>query len=207
MRPLFLVVSCVLLLCPTGIALADAPEPRAEATAAAHEAETAFDRPFAFASYGALRGGSYLAGGVGGRARWEPWPFFGVEVYLEATLVDWPGALRHDYPNGFNVYVPIRFGRFRLRPFFGFCDVVSLIEPAQEGSPRADDVMLGAHLGVGAEFSFGTHWSLFADAQVDGYAGHDRATARWTGNVDEELRAFFTAQLNLGVQFHFGAAR
>jgi hypothetical protein len=169
--------------------------------------DTAFDRPFAIAAYGAVRGGDYTAGGVGGRARWELFSFVGLELYLEATLVDWPGALRHDYANGFNLYVPIRAGQFRARPYFGFCDVLSFIEPSQEGAPRADDVMLGVHFGVGTEWSLGKHWSVFADTQVDVYAGHDRATGGWTGNVDEELREFWTVQLNVGVQLHFGAPR
>jgi len=194
MRSLSVIAACfIATLAVASPALADSP--------------SAFERPFAIATYGAVRGGDYLAGGVGGRLRWEPLSWLGIEVYLEATHVEWPGALRHDYPNGFNLYVPIRAGNFRVRPFFGFCDVLSFVEPSAQGAPRADDVMFGAHAGIGAEWSFHSHWSVFIDGQIDVYAGHDRASGGWTGNVDEKLRPFWTAQLNLGVQLHFGAPR
>lgn len=216
MRSLILIASCLISLAAASHASADAPTratPDAPTRAASDEdeparaAQSAFDRPFAIAGYAAGRGGDYLAGGVGGRLRWEPVRWIGIELYLEATVVDWAGGFRHDYPNGFNVYLPFRAGHFRVRPFVGFCDVLSFVEPTEQGAPRADDVMLGVHAGVGAEWSLGTHWSLFADAQVDVYAGHDRASGGWTGNVDEDLTPFWTAQLNLGVQLHFGAAR
>ena len=178
------------------------------APAAAQDEGSPFDREFAVAAYATGHTGSYHAGGIGGRLRWEPFEFLGVEAYLEATLVDWPGGgLRHDYPNGFNVYAPIRFGDFRLRPFFGFCDILSFVEPEQEGAPRADDVLFGLHGGIGAELAVHPMWSVFADAQVNAYFGHDRAAEGWTGGVDEELSFFWNAQLNLGVQLHFGGVR
>lgn len=165
---------------------------------------TAFEREFGIGAYVTGHTGSYLAGGVGGRVRWEPWSFMGLEAYLEATPVDWPGAFRHDYPNGFNVYLPIRAGDFRFRPMIGFCDIVSLIEPAQQGAPRADDVLLGAHVALGAEWSPHSNWSVFADLQFNGYAGHDRRTGGWTGGVNENFDFFWNVQLNLGCMFHLG---
>lgn len=168
----------------------------------------AFDREWAIAVYATGHYGSYLAGGVGGRLRWEPFGDdvpLGMEAYLEATLVDWPGdGFRHDYPNGFNLYVPIRVDDVRFRPFFGFCDILSFVEPSQEGAPRADDVMFGAHAGVGAEFAVHSMASVFVDLQFNGYAGHDRSSSGWTGGVDEELVFFWNLQLNVGGQFHAG---
>jgi hypothetical protein len=165
---------------------------------------SAFDREFAVSGYTTGQAGSYLAGGLGGRVRWEPWSWLGIEAYLEATLVSWPTSIRHDYPNGFNVYVPVRAGDFRFRAFLGFCDVLSFIEPAQRGAPRADDIMFGAHGGIGAEWSPHSNWSAFADLQFNGYAGHDRSAGNWTGGVNERFDFFWTMQLNIGVGFHLG---
>jgi hypothetical protein len=192
MRRQITLLLAVILLAPA-TALADA---RLEGNA--------FDRHLAIAGYATGHAGSYRAAGVGGRARWEPFEWFGLEAYLEATLVDWPGALRHDYPNGFNAYVPIPVGRdLRLKPFLGFCDILSFIEPAEDGAPRADDVLFGAHTGFGAEWTKGKLWSLFADLQLNVYAGHDRTAQSWTGGVDEEFAVFWNLQLNLGMQLHF----
>ncbi len=167
----------------------------------------AFEREFTLAAYATGHAGSYLAAGMGGRIRWEPFDDLplGLEAYLEATIVDWPGeGFRHDYPNGFNLYVPLRVDDVRVRPFLGFCDILSFVEPAQEGAPRADDVLFGAHVGVGAEVAVHSMASLFVDLQLNGYAGHDRTAANWTGGVEEELTFFWNLQLNVGGQFHAG---
>ena len=165
----------------------------------------AFEREFAVGVYATGHAGSYLAGGIGGRLRWELAEWIGLEAYLEATLVEWPGGgLRHDYPNGFNVYIPIRAGDFRFRPFLGFCDILSFVEPEQQDAPRADDILFGAHAGVGVEWAVHPMFSTFADLQFNGYAGHDRTAEGWTGGVDEELGFFWNLQLNVGAQFHLG---
>jgi hypothetical protein len=161
-----------------------------------------FEKWVAIGVYATGHAGSYLAGGIGGRLRFEPFEFLGVEAYLEGTIVDWPGGFRHDYPNGFNIYVPIRAGDFRFRPFLGFCDILSFIEPEQEHAPRADDILFGAHAGVGVELGIHAFFSLFADLQANFYAGHDRTSEGWTGGVDEELGLFWNIQLNIGVQGH-----
>lgn len=165
----------------------------------------AFDREFGVAIYGTVHAGSYLAGGLGGRLRWELFEWLGLEAYLEATLVDWEGGgFRHDYPNGFNVYVPVRVDDFRFRGFIGFCDILSFVEPEQPDAPRADDVLFGAHAGIGAELAVHPMFSVFADLQVNVYAGHDRSAGGWTGGVQEELVPFWNVQLNVGTQFHAG---
>lgn len=165
-------------------------------------AESAFDRHFAVASYGAARVGPYTAGGVGGRIRIQPFKHFGLDAYLEATLVDWDGGFRHDYPNGFNLYGAIPLGRVRIAPYFGACDVLSFAEPVEPGGPRADDVMIGLHAGVGTEVAVSGSVSLFVDLQADLYGGHDRSMGGWTGDVGDELIPILTGQLNAGLQYH-----
>lgn len=168
----------------------------------------AFSRPFALASYAAVRGGDYQSGGVGGRVRWEPGWGVGLDLYAEATVVDVEGGgFRHDYPNGFNVFVPVQLGPVRARAFAGFCDILSFVEPAQPGAPRADDVLVGAHVGLGAEWAVTPAWSVFVEGQTDLYAGHDRASGGWTGNVAEDLLPFWTGQVNAGVQLHLADVR
>lgn len=165
-------------------------------------AETPFDRPFAIATYAAGRAGAYTAGGLGGRIRVQPFRSFGLDLYGEATVVDWAGGFRHDYPNGFNLYGAIPVGRARILPYFGACDVLSFGEPLEPGGPRADDVMVGLHTGVGVEIPLGRAMSLFADGQVDLYAGHDRSMHGWTGDVGEDLLPVWTGQANVGLQYH-----
>jgi len=191
-------LSCVLCAAP---AAADDETPYSEIPA--------FDREWGISVYGTGHAGSYYAGGIGFRLRWAPFDSnipLELEAYLEATIVDWPGeGFRHDYPNGFNVVFPIRLDeRFRLRPFLGFCDILSFVEPAQEGAPRADDVLFGVHGGFGAEVAVHDMVSVYADLQANVYMGHDRASADWTGGVDEEFTFFYTGQLNIGVQMHLG---
>ncbi|MBX3274434.1 MAG: hypothetical protein KF729_29485 [Sandaracinaceae bacterium] len=197
---LLLVLASSSVLC-AGAARADDESPYADIPA--------FDREWAIAVYGTAHTGSYHAAGIGGRVRWQPFGDdvpFGLEAYLEATIVDWAGeGLRHDYPNGFNVFFPLRLAPdARLRLFLGFCDILSFVEPAQDGAPRADDVLFGAHAGLGAEWAPHSMFSLFVDLVFNGYAGHDRASADWTGGVGEELVPFWNVQANLGAQFHLG---
>jgi hypothetical protein len=194
---------------PADVARAHAEQAVARGPAAVslqpYDTVHAFEREFAFGLYATGHTGSYLAAGLGARARWEPLELLGFEAYLEATLVESAlGGLRHDYPNGFNVYVPLRFGDFRVRPFAGFCDVLSFVEPAQPEAPRADDVLFGAHAGLGVEVAVHSMFSVFADLQANVYAGHDRTSQGWTGNVGEQLEPFWNVQLNLGAQLHAG---
>ena len=169
----------------------------------------AFEREWALAFYGTGLAGSYNAAGVGGRLRWAPFERtipLELEVFAEATLVDWAGeGFRHDYPIGLNLSFPIGLDQdLRLRPFVGFCSTLSFAEPAQADAPRADDVLIGLQGGLGAEYAVHSMFSLFVDAKASFYAGHDRASGGWTGGVGEEFNFFWNAQVNLGVQFHMG---
>lgn len=180
-------------------------------TAGAQEAESrgepvsAFDRPFALAAYVSGWAGSYWAGGIGGRARWEPFDELGVEVFGEGHIVEWSEGIRHDHQIGFNLYIPIAITPWlRLRPLFGFCTVFSLIEPTSGVSPRADDVLFGAHAGLGLEAGVDDWGSFFVEAQGAVWMGHDRSQSRWTGTVQDTYAPFGTAQLIVGVAVHLG---
>jgi|GEM_PF-1199325 len=165
----------------------------------------AFDRPFTFSGYVSGWAGSYLAGGIGGRVGWEPFPELGVEVFGEGHIVEWESGIRHDHQIGFNLYVPLEvLPNFRIRPLFGFCTVFSLVEPDSSSSPRADDVLFGAHLGVGIEVGVEQWGSWFLEAQGAMWAGHDRSQSRWTGAVEDTYAPFGTAQVITGFTIHFG---
>ncbi len=170
---------------------------------------SAFDREWAIALYGTGLLGSYNAAGAGGRIRWAPFDDsipLELEVFAEATIVDWAGeGFRHDYPIGLNLSFPIPLLEdLRLRPFAGFCSTLSFVEPAQEDAPRADNVLLGLQGGIGIEWAVHSMFSVFVDAKASFYTGNGRASAGWTGGVDEDFSLFWNAQLNLGVQFHVG---
>ncbi len=192
--------SAVLFTLLTFAHLAEAQEPAPDAPRAT------FDENLGVGFYGTGWLGAYPGAGVGGRIRWEPFDLLGIDLFGEALLVENPGGggLRHDYPIGFNLFVPIDLGEHvRLRPLFGFCAVFSLIEPASEGAPRADDVLFGIHGGAGVEWSPLRHFSFFLDVQATGYLGHDRSSQGWTGEVSEDYATFGLVQASLGTQVHF----
>jgi hypothetical protein len=194
------------LVLALGLALSASPA-RADAPFAASppEAGLAAEHPFAFGVYASGWAGSYAAVGVGGRLRWEPFDELGVEVFGEAHLVEHAPGVRHDHQVGFNLYVPIRLGAgFRFRPLFGFCTVISMVEPEEQLAPRADDVLFGAHAGASLEWSANEWLALFVEAQGTGWVGHDRSTQRWTGAISDTYVPFGTAQLILGTSAHFG---
>lgn len=185
-------VFCCAVLAATGTAWADdAVEPHS------------FDRDWALGGYATGWEGAYLGGGLGGRARWEPFEWLGVETFAEHLMVESPGGLRHDHPVGFNLYVPFDLGgRVRLRPLFGFCAVLSFMEPENEGAPGAEDVLFGMHGGAGIEWAPWADWSVFLDVQAVGYLGHDRTAQEWTGDVGEELTTSGVVQVGAGIQLH-----
>ena len=190
--------SCRVLL-PALIVLAALTAPR---TARADDSSFV-ERPFAVGAYASGWAGSYLAGGLGARLRWQPFAELGFDVFGEGVLVDWPGATRHDWQVGFDLYVPIRLGSgVRLRPLFGFCTVLSFIEPPAMHVPRADDVLFGLHAGIGVEIAIVDPVSFFADAQGVAWLGHQRTTQGWTATIEDSYAAFGTARLIVGVQAH-----
>jgi len=168
---------------------------------------SAFDQPFALASYTQGWVGAYDAVGLGGRARWEFWQHkAGLDLFAEGMIVDWPGgAERHDIPIGFNVYAPIALGsHVRLRGMGGFCAVFSFIEPAQEGAPSSNDVLFGVHGGVGLEVAMVGPFVWFLDAQAVWYLGHDRTAENWSGAVSGSLSQAVVFQPTTGLELAFG---
>lgn len=190
------------LLFVLGITLASAP---AAAQDTARPVRSAFDRSFAIGGYASGWLGAYSAVGGGGRIRWEPFELLGFEVFGEAHYVDWPGAIRHDHQLGFNMYVPIELEPWlRIRPLFGFCVILSMIEPGESTTPRSDDVLFGVHGGAGIEASIDTWASVFFEVQAAAYMGHDRSQGGWTGGVGGDYVPLGNAQGLLGVAVHFG---
>lgn len=162
-----------------------------------------FHRDWALGGYATGWEGSYLGGGIGGRIRWEPFDLLGVEVFAEHLMVESRGGSRHDHPVGFNLYVPLWLAEdLRLRPLFGFCAVLSFMEPDNEGAPTAEDVLFGVHAGAGIEWAALRDLSLFVDLQAVGWLGHDRTAQGWTGDVGEELTPTGVVQASMGLQIH-----
>lgn len=196
------VIAAAVLACALGFAAAaraDAPfeAPPDERTLAA-------EHPFAIGLYASGWAGSYLGAGVGGRVRWEPFDALGIEFFGEAHVLESDRGIRHDHQVGFNLYVPIRLGSgLRFRPLFGFCVVLSFIEPTEQYAPRADDVLFGLHAGGGLEGSLNEWLALFVELQGAGWVGHDRSLDRWTGAIEDTYAFFGTAQILLGASAHF----
>lgn len=164
-----------------------------------------YERTFGVGAYATGWGGAYGGAGVGGRLRIEPWRFIGADLFGEALVVQTPSGVRHDHPVGFHLYMPIRFGeRVRLRPLVGMCVVASFIEPSEPGAPRADDVLVGAHVGAGLDLALHSRLSFFAEAKGVVWMGHDRSVQGWTGAVGNEVQPFVVAQAQLGLMVHFG---
>lgn len=194
-----------LALCLFSLALPAAVPTTALAQQAPRPLRSAFDRPFAIGGYASGWLGAYSAVGGGGRLRWEPFDLLGFDVFGETHVVEWPGAMRHDHQLGFNMYVPVELTEWlRLRPLFGFCVVLSMIEPADTHTPRADDVLFGVHAGGGLEASIETWASVFLEVQATAWMGHDRTQGGWTGGVGGDYVPFGTVQGLLGVALHFG---
>lgn len=162
-----------------------------------------FDADWALGAYATGWEGSYLGGGIGGRIRWQAFEQLGVEVFAEHLLVESEGGLRHDHPVGFNLYLPLRLAAdLQLRPLFGFCAVLSFMEPEEEGAPGAQDVLFGVHGGAGIEWALFRDLSVFLEAQAVGWLGHDRTSQGWTGDVGEELTPTGVVQAAAGLQIH-----
>ncbi len=193
MRFLFLAVVCSGLLARADSGL----------TIQKPHAVSPFDRTFGIGAYATGWHGAYGGAGVGGRLRVEPLSWLGVDLFGEALLVQAPNGIRHDHPIGFNLYVPFRLGGVaRVRPLLGMCVVASFIEPTQPRAPRADDVLVGAHLGAGLELAMGSRLTFFAEGKAVVWVGHDRTVGGWTGAVGNEVQPFVVGQAQLGLMFH-----
>ncbi|TNF26761.1 MAG: hypothetical protein EP329_20640 [Deltaproteobacteria bacterium] len=171
------------------------------AVAAVEEEEKAFDHDFGISAYYSRWAGSYDAGGVGFRIRWEPLDLFGVEVFSELLDVTVSHGTRINLPSGFNLYVPLELvSGFRVRALAGLCSMITF--DTAEGGSDSQDVQFGVHVGVGAEVALSSQLSLFLDATYQGYWGHARALDAWTAAVEDELSRMDNVQVGLGLQFH-----
>lgn len=165
-----------------------------------------FERRFGLAGYALGGAGSYAAGGVGGRLRFEALPFLGLDLYAEAMLVAVPRGVRQDHPIGFNLFVPFRVSeRVRLRPFIGMCVTPSLLHAENPQAPRADTVLVGAHAGGGVEVALHDRLSFFVDAKAIAWWGNERSVEGWT-NATTDLRWSFIGQANVGLTVHLGGS-
>lgn len=190
-----------LLLSLVGPAIANA---QAEPVVQQRVDRSPFNNIFGLAAYGTGWGGAYAGGGVGARIRVEPLSWLGADFFGEALIVESPSGIRHDHPIGFNLYVPIRFGRVRIRPLIGMCVTLSFIEPTEPNAPRADDVLIGAHAGAGFEVALHRRLSFFVEGKAVVWVGHDRSVMGWTGALDNTVQPFVVGQGNVGLTFHLG---
>jgi hypothetical protein len=184
-----------------------APEASASETADDRSNPGPFGAPLALGTYTLGSVGAYEGAGAGGRARWEFWQRrLGVETFAEVLLFDWPGGgSRHDVPIGFNLYAPLALGsRVRARAMAGFCAVFSFIEPAEQGAPPSNDVLFGAHAGLGLEVALAGPFVWFLDAQAVWYVGHDRTSEDWSGAVSGSLSQAVVFQPQSGLMVAFG---
>lgn len=141
--------------------------------------QSPFERTFGLGAYATGWAGAYGGAGVGARIRVEPLSWLGVDLFGEALMVTNPAGIRHDHPIGFNLYVPVRLGKVvRVRPLLGMCVVASLIEPLEAEAPRADDILVGAH--VGAALDLALHKRSRSSSRPRGWCGWGM-TARSTG--------------------------
>jgi len=172
----------------------------------AAEAEAArgpFDRAFGLATYYARWAGSYDAGGVGFRIRWEPDFPIGIDLYAELLDVDVPTGTRVNVPVGFNLYVPVALTEgFRVRGLAGLCASGSFTTGGGDDAPDAQDIQFGVHVGAGAELALGRRVTLFFDATYQGYWGHDQQVGTWSAAIGDELARRDNVELGLGLQVH-----
>ncbi len=148
--------------------------------------------------------GAYTSHGTGGRFRWEPLAWLGVEGTIEALMTESAAGSQVDIPLGSQVYVPWEFiAGARARAMVGLCAMLSLSRGATPNASDSDDIQLGFKLGGGLEAALGAGWTVFGDVAWQRYLGHSREVSVWSDAIDGELRPIdrltFAIGLGLGL--------
>jgi hypothetical protein len=144
--------------------------------------------------------GPYSSHGAGGRFRWEPLSWLGVEGTLEVLMTEEGGQRRIDVPLGSRAYAfwePT--GGVRLVGSLGLCAMFSMSDASGANTAAADDLLLGFRLSVGAEVALTDRLSLFGDVGWQRYLGHSRKVSVWSDALDGELRPIDQAAVALGL--------
>jgi hypothetical protein len=146
--------------------------------------------------------GEYTSHGTGGRIRWEPLSWLGVEGTFEALVTDDEAGSQIDIPIGSQIYFPWEFvPGARARALVGLCAMLSLSRGATPHASDSDDIQLGVKAGGGFEIALGGGWTTFADLAWQRYLGHSREVSVWSDKLDGELRPVdrLTIAVGLGV--------
>ncbi len=133
--------------------------------------------------------GEYSSHGAGGRFRWEPLSWLGVEGTFEALITEHEAGRTIDMPIGSQVYLPWEFlPGARARALAGLCAMISLSRGATAHASDSDDIQLGFKAGAGLEVALGGGWTAFSDLAWQRYLGHSRQVSVWSDALDGELR-------------------
>ena len=180
------------MMLATGRAVASPPEVLAEVEDARSELGVA-------AHYSQWEG-PYSSHGAGGRFRWEPLTWLGVEGTLEVLMTEEGGQRRIDVPLGSRAYAfwePT--GGVRLVGSLGLCAMFSMSDSTGANTAAADDLLLGFRLAAGAEVALTDRLSLFGDVGWQRYLGHSRKVSVWSDALDGELRPVDQVAVALGL--------
>jgi opacity protein-like surface antigen len=144
--------------------------------------------------------GPYSSHGAGGRFRWEPLDWFGVEGTLEVLMTEEGGQRRVDVPLGSRAYafwnaVP----GVRLVGSLGLCAMFSMSDAPGTNTSSADDLLIGFRIGGGAELELSDRLSLFGEAGWQRYLGHSRKVSVWSDALDGALRPVDQLAVALGL--------
>lgn len=146
--------------------------------------------------------GRYTSQGIGGRFRWEPLSWLGVEGIAEAVFAESSEGTRIDVPLGSQVYVPYAIlPSLRVRGLVGFCAMVSISRGKAANAADADDLQLGVKAGGGLELALGGGWLAYGDLAWQRYLGHGRKMSVWSDALDGSLTPVdhLTVAIGLGV--------
>ena len=198
-----LIGACQARATPRGDDAAPLGEPRGEVQrdAVAAPRERLFPE-LALTSHYARWEGRYSSQGVGGRFRWEPLTWLGVEGLAEVVFAESAEGSRVDIPIGSQVYFPYELlPRLRVRGLLGLCAMVSMSRGKAANAADADDLQIGVKAGGGLEVALGGSWMAYGDLAWQRYLGHGRKVSVWSDALDGSLTPVdhLTLAIGLGV--------